>query len=116
MAACYFENIADGRLALMKKRDRLYARNLKKPGGLGQADIVKLRELTALVSRRCRDMKRAYFAERLNDAGSNSKKAWEVLHSFIDKQGKGGAPCRTFEKEGTLITRAITLGPKFCNL
>ena len=39
-------------LGLIKRRDVLYARNLKHPGGLSPADLLLLRELAALVNKR----------------------------------------------------------------
>ena len=43
-------------LGLMKRRDKLYARNLKQPGGLAHADLALLRELSADVNRRRKDI------------------------------------------------------------
>ena len=51
-----------------------------------------LRGLSAEVNQRRKDMKRAFFAKRLNEAGKDSRKAWGVLHDFIGKSGKSTAP------------------------
>ena len=62
-------------LGLMKRRDRLYARHLKQPGGLQLADLASLRSLSAEVTRQRKDLKRSHFAQKLNEAGGDSKKA-----------------------------------------
>ena len=101
-------------LGLMKQRDRLYARNLKHPGGLSRADLALLHGLSSEVNRRRKDMKRAFFAQRLNEAGKDSRKAWGVLHDFIGRSGKSAAPCRTFDDNGTPITGDQNIADSFC--
>ena len=102
-------------LALMRKRDGLYVRNLKRPGGLPQAGLDLLRTLSAEVNRRRKDLKRSYFAQGLSDAGKNSREAWRVLHSFIGKQSKVGASCRTFDSGGVPITGDQAIADYFCD-
>ena len=104
-----------GLLDMIRKRDRLYTRNLKRPGGLSHADLALLRSLTAGVNKQRKDLKRSYFARRLEDAGKDSGKAWRVLHSFIGKQSKGSASCRTFDSDGVPITGDQAIADSFCD-
>ena len=91
-------------IGLIKERDKLYARNLKQPGGLLQTDLDRLQAFSADVNKRRKDMKKSFFAERLGEAGKDAKKAWSVIHGFTGKQQKNNISCRTFEDGGASIT------------
>ena len=98
----------------VRARDKLYARQLKRRGGLSSVDGSRLRDLTDEVNRQRKDMKRAYFSQKLNETGKNSKQAWKVLHDFIGRSGRCQIPCQSFVRNGASITDDQDIAESFC--
>jgi hypothetical protein len=56
-----------------------------------------------------KDLKGSFFASRLAEADMDSKKAWKVLHEFIDKPKKSESSCRAFSHNGTSVTGDVEI-------
>ena len=61
-----------------------------------------------------KDLKGSFFASRLAEADMDSKKAWKVLHEFIEKPKKSESSCRTFSHNGTSVTGDVEIAEAFC--
>ena len=101
-------------LAKVKEKNDLYALKLK-TDGLSPSDMGRLRGLTAEVNTLRRELKRSFFAEKLSEAGKNSRAAWRILHDFIGKSSGKGSTCRTFLRNGTAVTGDSAIAESFCD-
>ena len=100
----------------IKERNRLYALKLKNSNVMTPGSLADLRRLTNEVNHLRRDLKRSFFAKRLDEAGKNSKAAWRILHQFIGKPcGGGDDPCRTFVHGGATITGDSRIAESLCD-
>jgi hypothetical protein len=71
--------------------------------------------LTSEVGKLRKDLKRSFFASRLAAADMDSKKAWKVIHEFIEKPRKSESSCRTFSHNGTSVTGDVEIAEAFCD-
>ena len=99
----------------IKERNRLYTLKLKTTDGcLGVYDE-RLRLLSSEVSNLRHYLKKTFFAQRLSEAGKNSKAAWRVLHEFIGKLSKKRfGSCRSFSDGSRIITKDSDIAETFC--
>jgi hypothetical protein len=102
----------DAFLSKVREKNQLFSRHLK--GGLNQTDTERLGGLRSEVNRLRRDLKRSYFARRLEEVMEDSRRAWEVIHEFIEKPGKSVISCPTFEHNGRSITGNGEIAEGFC--
>jgi hypothetical protein len=102
----------DAFLSKVREKHLLYSRHLK--GSLNQTDTDRLKDLTSQVNRLRKDLKRSFFSRRLAEAEKNSKRAWKVIHEFIEKPGKSGISCPTFAHNGGSLTDDGEIAEGFC--
>ena len=62
-----------------------------------------------------RHPKKTFFAQQLNEAGTNTKSAWKVIHEFLGKSNSTKAPSTTFFKNGESITGDSNIAESFCD-
>ena len=98
----------------IKERNRLYIKTLKNPQ-ISNIHNDRLKHLSQEINRLRKNLKRTYFAQKLNEAGTNTKTAWNVIHQYIGKPSKDENICKSFSNNGETITGNSNIAEQFCN-
>ena len=100
-------------LSKIKERNRLYTISLKRPEHT-QIHQERLKKLTQEVKDLRKNLKKRFFAQKLQEAGNNSKSAWNIIHRFIGKAVVTENTCNTFFKDGERISDDSDIAESFC--
>ena len=101
-------------LSKIKERNRQYTLSLKNsPNAYLHQE--RFKQLSKDVNNLRKNLKKNYFAEKLNEAGTNTKQAWKVIHEFLGKSNKTKNPNTTFFKNGEAISGESNIAESFCD-
>ena len=99
---------------LVEEKGRLYSRKLK--GLLGEEEGQRLVEVNREVNRLRRKLKREYFDQKISELSGDLRAMWGVLGEVLrGRSGKGGAVCRYFEQDGSVVTDGAKIAKGFCD-
>ena len=100
---------------LVCEKGNLYTRKVR--GTLGLDDVDRLAEVTKEVNRMRQRLKRAYFAQRMDEIQGDLRATWEVLNELLRGRVRRdrGNTCRYFEKGGVGITEGVEIAKGFCD-
>ena len=101
--------------SLVAEKGSLFATKIK--GRLDEQGKERLSEVCKLVNAARRRLKRAYFAQRMEDIKGDLRGTWEVLGELLRgrKDKRGGSTCKYFVKNGVGVTDGKQIAQGFCD-
>ena len=105
----------EGFKRLVKEKGQLYSKKIK--GTLGDEGMQRLAELNKEVNATRQRLKRAYFAQRMEDIKGDLHATWEVLGEVLRGRvsKRGSTACRYFVNNGVGITEGQEIVKGFCD-
>lgn len=109
--------ITPGIIQSSKTKHKLFNKSKKNPT---DANISAYKAFNGTLNRLKREAKGTYFAERLEQHKSNSKKTWELLHHAMSSKPKSKASIKGIKVDGTVTSDsgeiADEMNKYFCNV